>query len=43
MQEEQHSQPYPTVKDFLEWVRQRMTVTFRRLDQPKASSAVHPV
>ena len=27
--------PYPTVKEYMIWVRNRMTVTFRRLDQPK--------
>ncbi len=29
------SLPYPTVKDYLEWVRKRITVTFRRLEHPK--------
>jgi hypothetical protein len=37
-QEEVQSLPYPTVKDFLEWVRLRMTVTFRRLNEPKVPS-----
>ncbi|EIE26652.1 cysteine proteinase [Coccomyxa subellipsoidea C-169] len=32
--------PYPTVKDYLVWVRNRMTVTFRRLDQPKEAGVV---
>ncbi|CAL8466972.1 g6508 [Coccomyxa elongata] len=27
--------PYPTVKHYLSWVRNRMTVCFRRLEQPK--------
>ena len=35
-QEERASLPYPTVRDYLEWVRKRITVSFRRLDQPKA-------
>lgn len=32
--------PYPTVKHYLSWVRNRMTVCFRRLEQPKVG--VHP-
>lgn len=34
-QEERASLPYPTVKEYLEWVRKRITVTFRRLEHPK--------
>ena len=37
-QEERASLPYPTVKDYLEWVRKRITVTFRRLEHPKVPS-----
>ena len=33
--------PYPTVKHYLSWVRNRMTVSFRRLEQQKVG--VHRV
>jgi hypothetical protein len=32
--------PYPTVKEYMIWVRNRMTVTFRRLDQPKVNPSL---
>lgn len=40
-QDDMEELPYPTVKDYLVWVRNRMTVTFRRLDQPKVT-LIHP-
>ena len=38
-QEEAKQYRYPTVDLFLAWVRARISVSFRRLDQPKVSCA----
>lgn len=35
VQEEAKQYRYPTVESFLHWVRARISVSFRRLDQPK--------
>jgi hypothetical protein len=42
VQEEMKALPYPTARDFLNWVRNRMTVTFRRLDQAKVRLRLWP-
>ena len=39
LQEEAKQHRYPTVDLFLAWVRARISVSFRRLDQPKVSCA----
>jgi hypothetical protein len=39
LQEEAKQYRYPTVDLFLAWVRARISISFRRLDQPKVSCA----
>lgn len=37
VQDDMEELPYPTVKEYMIWVRNRMTVTFRRLEHPKVT------
>ena len=37
LQEEAAKLPYPTVRAFMEYVRNRVNVSFKRLDDPKVN------